>query len=99
MESSMMSYTNGNLGFWLRVTVVLMLWGCSSADSDKNDDGLDISLKKLPAQEKSDGKNGEKSESSGLTIPTNTVIDWQQFFKPAPNREQRAALEKQLEAP
>src|SRR5690349_6167011 len=66
-----------------------ILSGCFGSSGSELKEPLDIDLKKEPVQ-------GEEKKPENLTIPADARIDWQKFFKPGPDAQQRSLLEQDL---
>src|SRR5262245_52961706 len=101
MESIAM-VTKTTFRFVFILATAFLFHGCASTShADKTAGELDIKLTKAPAQSLAsakDDKNNSSKDESGLVIPADAVINWQEFFKAAPTKDQRQQLEQTLQA-
>ena len=68
---------------------------CSSSDK-KDEDNLDVSMDKKPAEAPVTYANIVPEKKDGMTLPSTAVTNWQAFFKPAPTQHERSLLEQKL---
>jgi len=81
--------------------LIAILGSACSSTGEKSDDGMDINLRKQAAHQAVDPKAPAPvgTPTTGLTIPADAVIKWEQFFKSPPTPEERGLLAQSLKAP